>query len=238
MLITGANSTRNYGGSNSNYVGKDGNGEHRKSIIRFDLSELSSLSGSIESVTLTFTTIAESTLNNTNVLINLYQISNANAGWKAGTASGAVQTTASTWNNLSHNTVTWAGSQGLGTPGTDYLTTIINGTKTVTTGNSQSPLTVTGVTYTWTLPIALVEEWISGINAGLLLDVADFDELNSGDYVKFGSANHTTEAWRPYLTINYATIPEAGSVALVITGLVPLLLTRRLLRRKGNKEQG
>lgn len=213
----------NYGSGNSLWVGS--NSGERKILLRFDVSALAGQSASIESVTLSMFQIAQSGSNNgTEIDVNLYQIQNANSGWVEGTGTGNSQTGSASWNHAVNQTVDWAGSEGLSTPGTDYVASAVDGTKVVTarTGNGWS-----GTEFTWNLPVSLLQSWISGTNAGLVFAAADFGDLVANDYFRFGSSNHTTAEWRPMLTVNYTPIPEPGMVVLLGLGILAACPGRR-----------
>lgn len=210
----------NYGSGISIYVGN--NSGERKTLLRFDVSALAGQAASIESVTLTMFQILQSGSNNGVAIdVNLYQISSANEGWVEGTVNGAFQTGSSSWNYQVSQTATWAGSEGLSTPGTDYVASAIDGTKVITAK------TGSGATYHWDLPVSLIQSWIDGENTGLLFAAADFGDLSDKDYFRFASSEHTTLASRPMLTINYTPIPEPGMVVLLGLGILAVCPGRR-----------
>lgn len=226
-LLSGANAFRNYGGSNSLFLGRttaSSNPAEAKQILQFDLSALDGLVESIDSVTLTMRLVAQVTLPSTDVEFSLHQIQDANAGWVEGTGNAVTANSGeSSWNYLAHSSTAWAGSAGLSTPGTDYLATPIDGTRVM------SSSTVAGTIFSWTLPVSLVESWIEGTNAGLILSVTDYEGLESDDYFRFGSSEHGTAAYRPTLTINYTPIPEPGAAALFLVVIAAVLLRRKFL---------
>lgn len=220
-LISGSNAGRNYGGSNSIWIGNSA-GAERKTLLRFDLSSLMGQAASIDSVTLTMFQIAEGASNNgAEVDVNLYQIQSANGGWVEGTGSGSAQAGSSSWNYKANATVSWAGSAGLSTSGTDYVASAIDGTKTIIAK------TGSGGTYTWNLPVSLIQSWIDGENTGLLFAATDFGSLEDNDFFRFASSLYTTSNLRPMLTVNYTPIPEPGMVVLLGLGILAVCPGRR-----------
>ncbi len=229
-LIGGANAGRNYGNSNSLWAGKDAQGADRRILLRFDVSALDGVTDGVTSATLTMTLENLSGSTSGSVLLSLYEVSSANAGWVQGNAGGAFEAGSSAWNYRQSATVNWAGSAGLSTPGIDYVNTVIDGVKTVTTGATGQE----GVEVTWSLSAELLERWISGDNAGLLFVVTPVgeDPLEAGDNFRFASSTWGTVAHRPELTVTYEAIPEPATAALLLAGGV-LYGAARYRRRQG-----
>lgn len=237
-LISGTNVNRNYGSSNSIWVGNSA-GAERKGLIRFDLSSLQGNIDGIESVTLSFRFMAQSGSNSKEIPVHLYALTMANDGWVQGTASGAVEAGSSSWNYRvtaggGGSAERWAGdigassiTGGLSVAGVDYIATVIDGTKIV----QGSPTSGAGTIYSWTLPVELIQQWIQGDNPGLLIQAAAFGDLENNDYFRFASSSHGTENWRPTLAITYSTIPEPVSV-LSIFSVVVLVSVVYMRRRK------
>lgn len=229
LISTASYATKNYGRSTSLTLGKGSNGEERKALLRFDVSALANFEGTITSVTLTLTAISQQAAisnGNTTLQLNLYQIADANAGWVQGNGQGSSELGSASYNYKAIATTTWAGSAGLGTPGTDYVDSVIDGTHTVYGGTSITP-----TQYSWELPVSLLQSWISGTNAGLLLTVTGFDDLELKDIVGFASNRYTNIDYRPMLTITYTPVPETP-----LAGVLPLLGVYALYRMRRQRK--
>lgn len=136
--------------------------------------------------------------------IALYEIAVGNHGWPEGVKVNATPDAGqdgSTWTNYNHNgPVPWSGSAGLGTAGTDYLNTVL------------STLTVTGNVagnVTWATSAAFAataRRWIASStqNSGLV-----FIGTAGTGYPVFASSDHATAAYRPTLSVVFAT-PSGG----------------------------
>lgn len=222
FIQSGANTARNYGASASLYLGKTtagGNPVESKALLRFDITSLAGKFDSINSVTLTMTFVTQTPVNTTNIGLNLYQISGANSGWVEGTANGVAEAGSSSWNRMVYSGTNWAGSDGLSTSGTDYVATVIDGTKSISSPGSS------GTQYSWTLPSSLIVDWIGGTNTGLLFASSNWGDMISGDYFRFASSGYSTASYRPTLTINY-TIPEPKTYILFSLGLLIALIIK------------
>lgn len=138
------------------------------------------------------------------VTINVYSIASGNAAWQAGTKdielAGAGE---NCWNALAADgaggvTTPWAGSEGLGTSGTDYEATPI-GTFQFDGGSA------IGTEYVCDLDIDRVRGWfgVSNTNYGLIM----WPSGNSGHVAQSGNS---TTAYRPKLVIVYSD--AAGNI--------------------------
>lgn len=166
------------------------NGVHR-AIIRFDLTSLAGMTVT-EDATLTLTMADSHT-----VAFSLYAISDDNAGWLQGSnpAYGPANAGDATYENKSHPGTPWVGGAGLaGAGGFDPVA--------VGTGVSGAYNTAINIT----LPASLIQHWIDGPNAGLVILS---DEL--GQVTQFRSSDDTDG--RPLLVIN--AVPEPASAALL-----------------------
>jgi len=132
--------------------------QERKLLFSYDISAIASLVSpgqqlQVNSAVLTFRT----TRNNgtTDALIELFEIDSANAGWSEPDqiGSAAADPGEVTWNNLAHPATSWAGSAGLGTPGTDFNPSPLSSFTYLATGGSTQFFDVP-------LPTSLVQDWI------------------------------------------------------------------------------
>jgi hypothetical protein len=227
-LLTGSNTARNanYGAFRTFLVA--GGAKPRRALLRFDLSSLAGNYTSIDHATLHLT-IDSFTGSGT---VSVYRIADGNAGWVEGTSAsdGALVTPnagESTWNNLAYdatNPVAWTGGAGLGLPG--YETPQIG-------SFSFDAQTTAGQVISIDLPVGMVNDWITGTNAGLLLRFADetsmtgLIQFDSGEAAISGGVNP-----RPALEISYS-VPEPATGLIGLGGIMGLLLLRndRALRQ-------
>jgi hypothetical protein len=182
-----------------------------RSLIGFDLSSFSppyDISGA--SLTLWVSGRAGAT----NVPNSLYAISSANGDWTEGQA---------TWNNKNQSLTTpWAGSPGLSTATTDYLTTALAPTQVTPTVSSSMTFTFNAA------GIALIQSWIDNplSNTGFLLRQPD--GTNSID--AFHSSESGTLIFHPLLTLEVTIPPAPEPSSLLLLGLGTLFVARRRRR--------
>jgi|GEM_PF-5453887 len=187
----------NFGTSLSCYFGpSDSTG-----LLRFDLTTFSGKYARITGMSLAMR-IGQINSPPAEGDLSIYQVSEANAGWVAGIANGLSQAGASTWNQLSYNTVNWAGSKGAKMAGVDFNTTTLATHHWSNTGDFVMNFSGTPAQLR-----ALVNQWAGpqNFNAGLLLR-----NVRTGDTpgtAAFLSANTTLTDKRPTLTITYTTGP-------------------------------
>ena len=193
--INSSGSSSNFGASTVIAVGRfvsDGNVQ--KSLLRFNLS---SITGSVISASLDLF-IGDATYSYANTIVDIYKITDANGDWIEGTANSAAQTGSPCWNYKAYHASTptnWAGSTGLSTAGTDYVNTVI-GTFTVPSSFS------VGTKLTASLSASVVNEWMGeSTNNGILLRPRTLTGSNQGFH--FCTKEHTTESYRPALTVTY-----------------------------------
>jgi hypothetical protein len=201
---------KNNGAAPSFQIGVTSNGvSERRVILRFDVSSLAGKYESIQSARLELTGTGTDF---SDVVISLYQIADANAGWNEGTGnfSNALPGE-STWRFKAEGPVgtriPWAGDWGLSVEGTDYLAPALD---SVTFNKSD----VNGMIYTFDLTPELIEHWVTGTNAGLLLIRND---LSYDGVAQFWSSEYTGNlSYRPRLVIEYTSVPEPVSASLLL----------------------
>mgnify|MGYP000874609124 CR=1 FL=1 len=171
-------------------------------LIRFDLSSISS-AATCSAATLVFTIDSVTPQSRTRTF-KIYKITDANGDWIEGTGttaknakSGEPTRVAKFADGSGGTTTAWAGSQDLGTAGTDYVNTEL--ANTITLDDSDS----VGDTYTFTFNasgLAVLQDWFG-------------DATNNGFVCRSGAnivtnlatSEHATEAYRPVLTVTYTT---------------------------------
>lgn len=201
---------KNYGTSTVFTAGTD-----RTPLLRFDITALDDGLAPGESIQVNSAhiTLYQSYENAATRTVGLHQVSSANGGWIEGTGGDPAVAGGSCWNFLSYNTVSWAGSAGLQTPGVDYNAVAED---TVNIGN------LAGFNQFDVSP-SLVEAWIGGANDGVAL-------VSTGIISVWASSESTTIANRPELTIDYAVVPEPSVLGLMsLTGI--LFIARRRLKK-------
>ena len=186
-----------HGGTPDVSLGSTGPGTIRRSLIRFDLSSLTGQTISSASLALTrdggFGTWSNQT-------VSLFAVSTANAGWTEGAVAWA-------WAN--YPATHWAGSNGLGTAGTDYTNTVL-GTATVNSTDAFG----TVVTFDFTpAGVAALQSWVDtpASNAGLFLRASGLEAASLGN-VQFRSRESFGTTVDPALTVT--TVPEPTAINL------------------------
>lgn len=174
-------------------------------LLGYNVSSLVGLYASIDSVTLT-ATVKDGYGGGNSGMVDLLRVGDPHAAW----------TSAATWGDS--GTGAWAGGATMGT---------------VETGTALASALVTrgsavGTVYTWTITGAaaqtLIDDWVTGTNAGLAL--SDTGTGGGVDYRSNIGGIQGTVA-QPMLAVTYNVIPEPSSsaVALLAGGLA--LLRRR-----------
>jgi hypothetical protein len=188
------------------------NSETYKAVISFDVSGLAGQYTSIDSVQLKlYEEGGWDILNGGTINVGIYKILPINAGWVEGDSSGGV-----TWAyrhqigvyGQNHTGSTeWTGSPGCSTPGVDYDATPL-ATFDYLTDNTEI-----GFIYI-DLPVMVIDQWVKGANAGLLLhcttqpvnDIGFFGSKEAGSY-------------SPALIVAYSYIPPKTCAEVWAAGL-------------------
>lgn len=179
-----------------------------RSLIGFDLSSFSP-AYPISSATLTLWVSNRSGA--TGVANSLYAISSANGDWTEGQA---------TWNNKDQSLTTpWAGSPGLSTATTDYLTTAIAPTEVTPTVDSPMTFTLNAA------GIALVQSWIDNPSSNTGFFLRQPDGTNSID--AFYSSEAATIGFHPLLTLEVTVPPAPEPSSLLLLGMGAMFALRR-----------
>jgi hypothetical protein len=218
-IIAGNLADNNYGAAIGLTVGHS-DGRPRRALIRFDVTSLAKQYLSIDSATLKLEVMTGSSDINASNTVDVYQLTAANAGWVEGISNGAAQSGESTWNYRNHNTTAWD-SGTAGTAAADYVGLIAS----VPFDSNSSGL------LEFSLPTSLIEEWVTGTNAGLLLRVGN-ESSDIKSKLVFFSSDEIIQSRHPRLVLEITPIPEPGTLTLLgFGGLVMLAALRRRGRR-------
>jgi len=212
----------NIGGRNTIQIGNASPITTRRSIIRFGgLGVMAGNYASIDSARIVFRKANGPTGGGTDG-IEMYAISDVNAGWVEGNSQFVVTAGESSWNSTDHPNA-WIGGGGGGTLGA------LQDTLLGVSGNDAA-----NTFYSFDLDPALVNQWITGVNAGVVMkELLEIDGGGSGTDLQiemysseFGAIADAPV--RPRLEITY-TVPEPATLVLLsLGGLV--MLGRRSLR--------
>jgi len=189
----------NYGIAPGLSTGLNRWGERQVTIIRFDLAELPTAQVTAARLELH----ADSdTYPYRDIVVAAAPIAPANAGWRQGSNDGERVPVAGTpcWNWLAQGQRKWAGSPGLDTAGTDYLTEPV--AQATVPAKAQAPVA-------FELSPTLVQHWLDdpATNAGLRLYPLG-GSLAKGDIAAFtASESGPDTASRPKLVLTLADRP-------------------------------
>lgn len=183
----GASQTRNYGAATSLMLQSASATSFDRMLISFDLSSIPTGS-TINSATLTVTNALNSMAGAqsctcyplTRVLVE-------------GTGNGTVSGDGATW--LTHD-----GTNSWTTAGGDY--DAANGS-----AFSVSDLDILGTTYAWTITAAVAAAFVANVGGNKVIPLLfrlDTEGGATGSYAIY-SSDHTTDANRPYLTVDYTS---------------------------------
>ncbi|MCC6423773.1 MAG: DNRLRE domain-containing protein [Phycisphaerales bacterium] len=219
--------TMNWGGAANNNTGgswiMSTTGLAVHSLLQFDISSLAG-KGTIDSATLKLTRRSIGA-NDQTYNVYIYQLADANAGWQQGTGTGSAATAGDvTWNNRIHSSTPWAGSAGASTAGTDYISTPV---ATI----SYEANVANGLVYEIPLSNTLIEHWISGPNAGLIIMAEDgtYGSQDAGFFTSEAGLvdGFGTTADRPLLEVTYTPVPEPATGALILLAGAGLAIRRK-----------
>lgn len=214
-LWSGGDADNNLGGFAVTYAG----GTWSNIIVQFDVSSLAG-QGTIQSAKLLMTPEFSSAADAT-FTYSVYQLADANAGWQEGTHLLEPATAGeATWNKKVHNTVGWVGSPGAATAGTDYLTPKL-GQGTYHQQKSKTP--TASDTISIDLPGSLIQHWVDGPNAGLIL------WSDAENAMQFISANtyYQPMTLSPGLEVTYTPVPEPATAAVLMIAGAGSMVRRR-----------
>ena len=166
----------------------------RKVLMRFNLLSIPA-SATCTSATLSLTVGGTHYANRT---FALFEIASANGNWVEGTANGSAETGSPCWNYKAYDVSTptsWAGSAGMSTANTDYVDTVLGSIKptSIQYGGTKLdiPLNASG--------LAVINSWFGqSTNSGLAGWYTD-----TASATNWCSKEHTTESYRPTLTVTY-----------------------------------
>jgi hypothetical protein len=180
--------TRSYGASNVLSL--------TRNLIRFDISSIDS-GNTVTAVSL-FLCKTTAAGGNSAQNTNFYSVSQANGDWVAGTTATPATSGQATYGykkcyNNAELDVLWAGSDGLLTAVTDYENTILGNIA----GNRADELGTQYESVFNSNGITRVQGWTGSTNTNYGL------VFNPCTLLNFASSDHTTEAYRPKLTVTY-----------------------------------
>jgi hypothetical protein len=197
----------NIGGRNAIQVGDASSITTRRAILRFgNLGVMSGAFSSIDSARIVLTKVNGPTGGGTDGM-EMYAISDTNAGWVEGTGQFVVQAGSSSW-DFTADPAPWIGGGGGGALGP------LQDTLPGVSGNDAG-----GTIYSFDLDPALVTQWINGgTNAGVVIkELLELDGAGSGTdlQIELGASEFGDLADRPRLEITYTpdTIPSTPGLA-------------------------
>lgn len=202
ILIEGAE-LKNYGTTTRISAMND-----RSGILRFDISFLDDelAPGDHIQVNSAYITVTCTYANNEKT-VSMHQIYDANANWIEGARSSQpAEDGEPCWaylanNSVASNRIDWAGSPGMQSAGVDYNPVAEDSVQAAALGDYQFDLTP-----------ALVEQWITGVNAGVVF-------LNPSTNIFVFGASEMPSPFedRPKLTIDYEIVSAPPPLAPVVS---------------------
>jgi hypothetical protein len=197
------------------YVGRAATED--RSLLGFDIASIGASVASVSSMTLTLHVHSTSFATpSTTINTQVHAVLPGNKDWAQGVSS---------WNNkIQSSTTPWTGTPatGLTIAGTDYDPALL-------ASNSLSSTDPTPSTMVFNFSgdlTGLVNSWLSGNNAGLLLFDTNLTATNV--YVVFHGSGSSAEL-RPELSINYipTLVPEPSGLMLLLFGMICIAMKRR-----------
>jgi hypothetical protein len=180
-----------------------------RALLEFDLSSIAAGS-TCDSATLSVYQDTQGT--NSAFTLTVYSVASGNAAWIEGTGNGSAYAASGEpcWESLAADgsggvTTAWAGSNGLGTSGTDYEASALG----TANGNRSD---ANGTEYALSLTTTRVDDWFGGdtANYGVLL-------VTSASLGGIGSAEHSTTGYRPKLVVEYTEASSGATGTLTAT---------------------
>lgn len=161
----------------------------------------------------------------TNQTIFVHLVTPANVGWVEGnnaSIAAAPDTGLSTWSERLEGSTAWAGSAGMSTAGTDYVTTAVGSF----TASSTDPLsTIYTVNFS---DVTFLQNWIDNPsqNTGFLLRSPGLESLSA--LLRISSSEGGTP---PLLSVETLQVPEPGTGMLLWLAAMGQVVYRRRRRR-------
>lgn len=173
-------------------------GSEFRTTIRFPLDQLALTGATITAATFgcEVTTIGDGG----NTTVEIHEIATANLGWIEGTKDAATATAGEPdWTHFSHTSpvTTWAGSAGLSTATTDYVTAVYGSFAGTSTGSKTASLSAAGITY--------LNSKI-GSDAEFLLFTTD--AFSGDEFTLMASSEKGTASQRPFLELTFTPAAE------------------------------
>jgi len=197
---------------NDMYVGDAGNEADNRFLLRFDISSLAGQTV-VGDGTLTLTIAQVDGSPNPGDFFDVYEVDDNNVGWSSSTSS---------WNRFNQDTsVLWKDSAGLDLPVAtgNVGDPTLGGLGTPSQGYGATPIaTINQASYAVndtvdvTIPQAVLQDWVDGVNAGLLF--RGRDQTNAGR-VAFDKPTSGSVSERPLLTLDVVpsgTLPATIAV--------------------------
>lgn len=226
---------QNFGARANMEVGEStfGSGFVRRSLIRFDVTAMTGQFSTIDSVTLRLFVTNSDALGGSDIQgaggVEVHRLADANAGWVEGTESfvsggDPPDNDMSTWLARLEGVAGWAGSQGAGSPGTDFVNSLLASQPY----DSADEATLEGQAFDLVLNnTSFFADWVNGNNAGLRL--SSNPELNSG--ISFFQRNAGNVAVRPELIVEFTAIPEPSMFVVWVVGSIGIVVVTQRRRR-------
>ena len=169
-----------------------------RSIIRFPLDQLALTGATITAATFGCEVISIGDGGNTT--IEIHEIATANLGWIEGTKNDATATAGEPdWTHFSHTSpvTTWAGSAGLSTATTDYVTAVYGSFNGTSTGSKTAAFSAAGITY--------LNNQI-GSDAEFLIFTSD--AFSGDEFTSIASSGRSPMTARPFLELTFTPPAE------------------------------
>lgn len=200
----GSGGNDNYGTHSRGYTGWQSASRIMRCIQRWNLSSIPA--GSICNSATLYLYDTDWANRAADCTTTLYKISDANADWVEGTTSDTPQEGSASWNYKAYHAVSpvsWAGSGGLSTAGTDYVNTSLGSTVFTDGVSGYRTITLTAAGLT------ALEGWFGTTGGGGWLLIGT--QSGGAAWTEWHSAVGT-DGDRPYLAIDYTLATKVGSL--------------------------